>query len=200
MAESAEILEVSLLPAEDGSDGAPAPRSRRRPPLVPVLAAALVLALAATAILGWRLWHDGTRTDAQADAVAVVEQYTASLDAHDLAGMRATMADRASFSGGEHFDQLVVGPFSGKELDDFYQSLFRAGVRVTTDAPPQVTGNGPYRVAALQTVRYTVAGVAVKEQAVSLFTLLQLQDGPVILEHVWWRPLAPKAPSMLWAR
>jgi len=129
-----------------------------------------------------------------------VEQYTAALDAHDLAAMRATMMDRASFSGGEHFDQLVIGPFSGKELDDFYESLFRAGVRVTTDEPVQVTGNGPYRVAAVQTVHYTVAGVAVTEQAMSLFTLLQQQDGPLILEHVWWRPLAAKAPSMLWAR
>jgi hypothetical protein len=200
MADSAEILEVSLLPADDGSEEAPHPGPRRPPPLVVLLAGAVVLALAAAGVLGWALWRDRSRTDGQADAVALVEQYTTALDAHDMAGMRATMMDRASFSGGEHFDQLVVGPFSGKELDDFYQSLFRAGVRVTTDAPPQVTGNGPYRVAAVQTVRYTVAGVAVTEQAMSLFTLLQQQDGPLILEHVWWRPLAAKAPSMLWAR
>ena len=200
MADSAEILEVSLLPADDGSDDAPGRGSRRPPPLVVVLAGALVLALAAAGILGWRLWHEGSRTDGQVDAVALVEEYTAALDAHDLTGLRATLADQASFSGGEHLASPVVGPFSGKELDDFYGSLFRAGIRVTTDGPMQLTGTGPYHVVAVQTVRYTVAGVDVTEQAVSLFTLLQLQDRPVILEHVWWRPLVPKAPSMLWAR
>jgi hypothetical protein len=45
-----------------------------------------------------------------------------------------------------------------------------------------------------------VAGVSVTEQGVSLFTLVQLQDRPVILEHLWWRPLASQAPSMLWAQ
>jgi len=34
----------------------------------------------------------------------------------------------------------------------------------------------------------------------SLFTIVQLQDGPAILQHVWWHPLAAQAPSMLWAR
>ena len=200
MADSAEILEVSLLPADDGSDDDPDPGPRRRPPLVAVLAGALVLALAAAGVLGWALWRDRSRTDGQADAIALVEQYTAALDAHDLAGIHASLVDGASLSGGENLDQPVIGPFSGKELDGFYQALFRSGIRVTTDGPLQVTGNGPYRVVAVQTVRYTVAGVAVTEQGMSLFTLLQLQDGPLIRQHVWWRPLAAKAPSMLWAR
>jgi hypothetical protein len=198
MADSAEILEASLLPPDDGSENAPDPRPRR-PPLVVLLAAALVLALAA-GVLGRALWRDRGLTDGQADAVSVVEQYTAALDAHDLTGMRATMADQASFSGGDHVSSPVVGPFFGKELDGFYASLFQAGVRLTTDGPVQVTGKGPFHVVAVQTVRYTVAGVAVTEQGVSLFTLVQLPDRPVILEHVWWRPLAARAPSMLWAR
>jgi hypothetical protein len=165
-----------------------------------VLAGALVLALGAAGVLGWMRWHDHSRTDGQVDAVALVEQYTAALDAHDLMGLRDTLADQASFSAGEHLASPVVGPFSGKELDDFYGSLFRARVSLTTDGPMQVTGTGPYHVVAVQTVRYTVAGVDVTERAVSLFTLLQRQDRPVILEHVWWRPLAAQAPSMLWAR
>jgi hypothetical protein len=197
------ILEVSLLPADDGSGepGEPGePGSRRRPRAVAVLAAALVVALAVAGVLAWRLWHAQDRPGGQEEAVAVVERYTEAFDAHDLEGLRETLADQAAFSAGEHLDQQVVGPFSGKELDDFYTSLFRSDVHLTTDGPVQVTGNGPYRVVAVQTVRYTVAGVAVTEQAMSLYTLLQLPDRPVILEHVWWRPLAAHAPSMLWAR
>jgi len=200
MADSAEILEVSLMPEDGDSDEAAGPGPRRRPPLAVVLAVALALAVAVAGVLAWRLWHEQARPGGQEEAVAVVERYTEAFDAHDLEGMRETLADRAAFSGGEHLDQSTVGPFTGKELDDFYRSLFRAGVRVTTDGPVQVTGQGPYRVVAVQTVRYTVAGVQVNEQATSLFTLLQLQDRAVILEHVWWRPLAAQAPSMLWAR
>jgi hypothetical protein len=200
MADSAEIFEVSLLPADDGSDDSADPGPPRRPPLVAVLAVALALAVAVAGVLAWKLWHDQARPDGQEEAAAVVQRYTEAFDAHDLQGMRETLADRAAFSGGEHLDQSVVGPFTGRELDDFYRSLFRAGVRLTTDGPVQVTGTGPYRVVAVQTFRYTVAGVQVTEQATSLFTLLQLQDGAVILEHVWWRPLAAQAPSMLWAR
>jgi hypothetical protein len=150
--------------------------------------------------MAWRLWHEQARPGGQEEAVAVVQRYTEAFDAHDLEGMRETLADRAAFSGGEHLTQATMGPFTGRELDDFYRSLFGAGVRVTTDGPVQVTGEGPYRLVAVQTVRYTVAGVNVTEQATSLFTLLQLQDRAVILEHVWWRPLAAQAPSMLWAR
>lgn len=200
MADPAETLEVSLLPAEDGSDDSGDPGPRRRPPLVAVLAAALAVAVVAAGVLGWRLWHEQARPGTQEEAVAVVERYTEAFDAHDLEGIRETLADRAAFSGGEHLEQHVVGPFTGKDLDDFYTSLFRAGVHLTTDGPVQVTGTGPYRVVAVQTVRYTVAGVPVTEQAMSLFTLLQLPDRAVILEHVWWRPLPAQAPSMLWAR
>ena len=190
MGDSAEIIEASLLPADDGSEEAADRAPHRRSPLVDVLAGALVLALAAAALLGRTIWRDRSLTDGQAQAVALVEQYTAALDAHDVRGLRTTLADQASFSSGERLASPVVGPFSGKELDDFYGSLFRAGIRVTTDGPVQVTGTGPYHVVAVQTVRYSVAGVAVTEQAVSLFTLVQLRDRPVILEHVWWRPLA----------
>lgn len=208
MADSGEIVEASLLPPDDGSDEGsdggsgttPDLRPQRRPPLVVILAGALVLALAVAGVLGWTLWRDRSRTDGQADAVALVEQYTAALDAHDMTGLRATLADQASFSGGEHLASPVVGPFSGKQLDDFYESLFRAGVRITSDGPMQVTGKGPYHVVAVQTVHYTVAGVAVTEQAVSLFTLLQLRDRLVILEHEWWRPLSAQGPSMVWAQ
>jgi hypothetical protein len=200
MADSAEILEASLLPADDGSDEAPEPGPRRRPPLVAVLAGALVLALAAAGVLGWTVWRDRSRSLGQADAVALVEQYTSALDSHDLPGLHETLADQASFAGGEHVTQPVIGPFSGKELDAFYGSLFRVGVRVTTDSPMQVTGKGPYQVVAVQTVRYTTAGIDVSEHGVSLFTLQQLQDRPVILEHVWWRPLSAHAPSLLRAR
>ena len=200
MADPAETIEVSLLPADDGSDDSSGPRPRRWPPLVAVLAVALALALLVAAVFAWRLWHAEARPDRQEEAVAVVERYTEAFDAHDLEGLRETLADRAAFSGGEHLRQPVIGPFTGKELDDFYSSLFRSQVRLTTDGPVQITGNGPYRVVAVQTVRYTVAGVPVTEQATSLFTLLQLEDRAVILEHVWWRPLAAQAPSMLWAR
>jgi hypothetical protein len=200
MAEPAEILEASLLPADDGSGDPPDLPPRRRPALVAALAGALVLVLAVTGGLAWTWLHDRSSSGGQADAVAVVEQYTASFDAHDLTGMRATLADQASFSAGDRLDQQAVGPFSGKELDDFYSSMFRAGIRIRTDEPMQVTGQGPYRVVAVQTVHYTVAGISVTEQAMSLFTLVQLQNGPLILQHVWWRPLATQAPSMQWAR
>jgi hypothetical protein len=203
MADSAESLEVSLLPADDDSDGpgeAAGGGPRRRPPLVAVLAVALALAVAAAGVLGWMLWHAEARPDRQEEAVALVQRYTEAFDAHDLEGLRETLADRAAFAGGEHLERPIVGPFRGQELDDFYRSLFRSQVRLTTDGPVQVTGTGPYRVVAVQTVRYTVAGVRVTEQATSLFTLLQLPDRAVILEHVWWRPLAAQAPSMLWAR
>jgi hypothetical protein len=198
MADSAEILEASLLPPDDGSDE---PGSRAgRPVLVAVLAAVLAVALAAVAVLAVQLWRGPARSDGQAEAEAAVALYTQAFDRHDLAALRATLADQAEFAGGENLDQPVIGPFRGRELDDFYGSLFRAGVRLTTDGPVQVTGSGPYRVVAVQTVRYTVAGVPVTEQATSLFTLLQLRDRTVILEHVWWRPVAAQAPSMLWAR
>ena len=200
MADSAEIVEASLLPADDGSDDAPGPGRRRPPTLVVVLAGALVVALVAAGTLAWMLWHGASRSDRQAAVVALVEEYTASFDAHDLPGVRATLADGASFSAGEHLDDPVVGPHRGKDLDDFYGSMFRAQVHLTTDGPVHVTGNGPYRVVAVQTVRYSVAGVAVTEQGVSLFSLVQLQDRPVILEHLWWRPLAAQGPSMLWAQ
>ncbi len=200
MADPAETIEVLLLPADDGSDESPDPGPRRRPPLVAVLAVALALALVVTALFAWRLWRAEARPDRQEEAVAVVERYTQAFDAHDLESLRATLAERASFSGGEHLRQPIIGPFTGKELDAFYRSLFRSEVRLATDGPVQVTGDGPYRVVAVQTVKYTVAGVPVSEQATSLFTLLQVRDRTVILEHVWWRPLAAQAPSMLWAR
>jgi hypothetical protein len=201
MADPAETLEVSLLPADGPGDAAEDDAGpRRRPGLVALLAAALVVALAAAGVLGWVVWRDRHLPGEQEAVAATVELYTRSFDQHDLTTLRTTLGERAEFSGGEHLDQPVVGAYSGTQLDDFYRSMFRAGVRLRSDGPPQVTGKGPYRVAVLQTVDYTVAGVPVTEQAVSLYTVIQLRDRPVITEHVWWRPLAATAPSMLWAR
>jgi hypothetical protein len=200
MTDSPQIVEVSLLPADDGSDDGPERRPRRRSPLVGVLAGAIVLALVAAGVLASTVWRDRTRSDGQADAVALVEQYTSAFDAHDLTALRATLSDEATFSSGEDLYLPLVGPFSDRQLDDFYRSMFRADVHLTTDGPVQVTGTGPYRVVVVQTVHYTIAGVHETEQAVSLFTLLQLQDRPVVLDHVWWRPPSPQAPSMLWAQ
>ncbi|HYY10033.1 MAG TPA: hypothetical protein VE781_03800 [Kineosporiaceae bacterium] len=200
MADPAETLEVTLLPADDGSDGPVTDVRPRRPSLVVVLAGALVVALVAAGLAGWQLWRDRSLPGDQAEAAETVEAYTRSFDGHDLAALRSTLADQGSFSGGENLDQPVMGPFSGRELDDFYTHLFGADVHLTTDGPPQVTGTGPYRVAVLQTVHYVVKGVPVTEQAVSLFTLIRVEDRPVIVSHVWWRPLAAKTPSMLWAR
>ncbi len=199
MTDPAEALEISLLPEDDASEEPEGSGAGRRS-LVVVLAAALVVALAVAGGLGVTLWRDRVLPGKQDQVAAVVDLYTRSFDQHDLGTLRTTLADRGSFASGENLAQPAIGPLRGQELDEFYRGLFRAKVQLSSDGPPQITGSGPYRVAVKQTVRYTVAGVAVTEQAVSLFTVLQLRDRPVILEHVWWRPLAAQAPSMLWSQ
>lgn len=200
MAEPGEIVEVTLLPADDGSDPEQQEQRRRRLSLVVVLAAALALALVALGVLGVQRWRDEQLTAGQEAAVTAVGRYTDGFDRHDLAAIRGVLADQASFAAGEHLGSVIMGPFRGAELDDFYRSIFRADVHLVTDGPVQVTGTGPWHVSTLQTVTYTVAGVPVTEQAVSLYTLLDRQDSPVVIEHFWLRPLATQVPSMLWAR
>jgi hypothetical protein len=51
-----------------------------------------------------------------------------------------------------------------------------------------------------QRMRYTVYGVDVVEQGVSLFTLIDIDGRPKVYEHFWWRPYPARAPSILWTQ
>jgi hypothetical protein len=47
-------------------------------------------------------------------------------------------------------------------------------------------------------VHYVVAGIDVDEEGMSLFTVVDSPQGPLISDHVWWRLPRPPKPSMAW--
>lgn len=198
MAGSVDILEATLLPPEGG---VPAPVvAPRRERLVVLLSVALAACLAALGVLGVRAYLSGRHESGQAGALELVGRYTAALDRHDLAGVRAELDDRAAFAAGENLQWPVAGPYWGDDLDAFYGRLFHSGLRIATTGPVEVTGSGPYQVTAVQTVRYVAEGVPVTEQAVSLYTVVTTGGRQVVREQLWWRQLHAPQPSMAWAQ
>jgi hypothetical protein len=187
-------IEGAILPADD-EEPPPGRRPRR---LVVGLAAALAVALVLAAVLAVRLYRDEHLGGGQAGARDVVERYTAALDRHDLDGVRATSLDQASFTESESLRWPMLGPASYQERDDLFRRLFAADLRLRSSGAVQVVGDGPYRVSVRQTVHYTVAGITVDEDGMSLLTVVDRPDGPVVTEHIWWRLPHPPKPSMAW--
>jgi hypothetical protein len=92
----------------------------------------------------------------------------------------------------------MLGPFTRDDRDAFFTRLFAADLRLRSTGPVTVAGDRTYRVAVRQTVHYVVAGIDVDEDGMSLFTVVDLPQGPVITDHIWWRLPRPPKPSMVW--
>lgn len=196
----AEVSQVEgwILPADDEPPEPARVRRSRRVRLVPVLVVALVVAVGVAAVLGVRLYRADRLDVRQAAARDAVERYTAALDRHDLAGVRGVTTDQASFTQSEELRWPMLGPVTRQDRDALFGRLFAAGLRLRSTGAPQVVGEGPYRVAVPQTVHYVVAGITVDEAGMSLFTVVDRPEGPLVTDHVWWRlPHLPK-PSMAW--
>jgi hypothetical protein len=187
-------VEGSILPP--GADDPPPPRPRSG--LVVALAAALAIAIVAAGVLAVRLYRAEHLDGGQASARDLVERYTVAVDRHDLDGVHVATLDQASFTEAESLRSPMLGPYTRDDRDAFFVRLFAADVRLRSTAPPTVVGDGPYRVAVRQTVHYVVAGIDVDEEGMSLFTVVDSPQGPLISDHVWWRLPRPPKPSMAW--
>jgi hypothetical protein len=187
-------VEGWILPPDDAQPAPPPRRSR----LVAGLAVALALVLAIAGVLAVRLYGAEQLGDGQAGARDVVERYTSALDRHDLDAVHSLTLDQASFTEAETLGSPMLGPFTRDDRDAFFTRAFAAGLRLRSTGPASVVGNGTYRVAVRQSVHYVAEGVEVDEDGMSLFTVVDRPDGPVITDHVWWRLPRPPKPSMAW--
>jgi hypothetical protein len=187
-------IEGSVLPADDEEP----PPPRRRPRLVAGLAVALAIAVAIGGVLALRLYRNEHLGSGPARARDVVELYTSALDRHDLDGLHSLTLDQASFTEAESLGSPILGPFTRDDRDAFFTRLFAAHLRLRSTGAATVAGEGTYRVAVRQTVHYVAAGIAVEEDGMSLFTVVDRPEGPLISDHVWWRLPRPPKPSMAW--
>jgi len=128
----------------------------------------------------------------------VVERYTSALDRHDLDAVHSLTLDQASFTEAETLGSPMLGPFTRDDRDAFFTRAFAAGLRLRSTGPVTVVGNGTYRVAVRQSVHYVAEGIDVDEDGMSLFTVVDRPEGPLITDHVWWRLPRPPKPSMAW--
>jgi hypothetical protein len=164
------------------------------------LKAALAVALLAVAGLAVAMYLDHRQTDEERAVSAAIEAYTAAWNAHDHAALRAAMAPSASFAAGESLEHpLVTVAVAGPEFERLIGSLFRASVSLTTVGPVTPVVERFWRATVPQRYRYEVHGLKVVENGVSLYTLVDIDGTLKVAQHVWWRPLAPQSPSMLWA-
>lgn len=164
------------------------------------LKAALVVALLTIAALTVVIYLDHRRTDVERAVDAAIEAYTAAWNAHDRPALLATMGPSATFATGESLEHpLFTGAANGPEFAQLLDSLFRASVSLKTVGPVTVVVERFWRASVPQRYRYEVHGLTVVEDGVSLYTLVDVDGRLKISQHVWWRPLAPRSPSMLWA-
>jgi hypothetical protein len=83
----------------------------------------------------------------------------------------------------------------GPELDRTLTALFGANVTLETRGRVTITGDHT-RASVLQRFSYTVYGLRVVEDGVSLYSLTPAERGTglKVEQHVWWRPRVPASP------
>jgi hypothetical protein len=163
------------------------------------LRVALVLAvLTAVGLAGW-IWVDGHRTGAERRAVEAVIAYLDAWNAHDANGVRVAMAPRGGFGAGDNIRRPLIVAGVGPELNRLLDSVFAAGGSLESTGRIEVQRPNTQKITVPQRLRYSVFGVDVVEDGVSMFTLVEIDGRPKVYEHFWWRPYPAKAPSMLWA-
>jgi hypothetical protein len=193
-----------VVSSDSPQTGPPAdPRKHRSFPLLFRLKAALVAAGLAIAVLGGALYLEHRQTPLERQAADAIETYTAAWNAHDRAAVLAAMTAGGSFAAGDILERPLLSAAVGPELDRLLGSMFSASVSLETtgrlvlaDAPRTARAQ---HVSVTQRYRYHVYGVPVVEAGISLFTLVPVNGALKVAQHVWWRPLAATAPSMLWA-
>jgi hypothetical protein len=139
------------------------------------------------------------RPTAQESAVTrAIERYTAAWNAHDLDAIHSAMTSSSRFSAGENLDNPLFTMYAGAELDGLLTSVFAAKVVLTTTGPISLAGDDTSHATVPQRFEYDVRGIHVAEDGFSLYTLDNINGRLRIAQHVWWRPVRPGAPSMLW--
>jgi hypothetical protein len=161
----------------------------------------LALAVTVALVLAGALYVTQRQSNDERDVSAAIARYTAAWNAHDLAGVKAAMFPGAGlFATSDnitHEAMLVAG--WGPELDRVLTALFAAGTTLETRGRVTIAGDIT-RASVVQRLTYTVYGLPVVEDGISLYTLSPAERGPglKIVQHVWWRPRVPASPSMLW--
>jgi hypothetical protein len=165
------------------------------------LKVALTLAVAVALALAGALYVTQRQTDDEREITAAIERYTAAWNAHDVAAVRAAMFPNGGiFAASDNItrEAMLVAPW-GPELDRTLTALFGANVTLETRGRVTITGDHT-RASVLQRFSYTVYGLRVVEDGVSLYSLTPAERGTglKVEQHVWWRPRVPASPSMLW--
>jgi len=163
---------------------------------------ALALTVAVALALAGALYLTQRQSDDERDITAAIERYTAAWNAHDVAAVRAAMdPGTGTFAASDNLthEPMLVAPW-GPELDRTLTALFGADVTLETRGRVMITGGATPRASVVQRFSYTVYGLRVVEDGVSLYTLTPAQRGRglKVEQHVWWRPRVPASPSMLW--
>jgi hypothetical protein len=165
------------------------------------LKVALTLAVAVALALAGALYVTQRQSDDEREITAAIERYTAAWNAHDVAAVRAAMFPNGGiFAASDNIthEAMLVAPW-GSELDRTLTALFGADVTLETRGRVTIAGDHT-RASVLQRFSYTVYGLRVVEDGISLYTLSPAERGAglKVEQHVWWRPRVPASPSMLW--
>jgi hypothetical protein len=160
----------------------------------------LATAIAAILALAGALYvvrHQSTEERLVEDAIAA---YTKAWNAHDVAGVRAAMSANATFAASDSLDRgTLFSAYVGPELERALTQLFNAGAKLETTSKVLIAGDNPDRASVAQRFQYTVYGLSVSEDGLSQFTLTRGTRGRLLIaQHIFWRPWAPRSPSMLW--
>jgi len=160
----------------------------------------LTLAVAVALALAGALYLTQRQSDDEREITAAIERYTTAWNSHDVAAVRAAMYSGGTFSASDNIshEALFLAPW-GPELDRVLTALFAANVKLETRGRVIFAGDST-RASVVQRFSYTVYGLRAVEQGISQYTLSRAERGPglKIVQHVWWRPRVPSAPSMLW--
>jgi hypothetical protein len=195
-------LQLSVSSDDREEPVAAADRAPVRERFTPILKLkiALGVALLAVAALGVVIFLDHRQTTDEQAVAEAIEAYTAAWNDHDLPAVLAAMSHGAGFAAGESLEHPLVTTTAGsQEFERLLDALFTASVSLETVGGVTVVMERFWRATVPQRYRYQVHGMRVVENGVSLFTLIRENGRMKITQHVWWRPLAPVNPSMLWA-
>jgi hypothetical protein len=164
------------------------------------LKVALAVAVLAIAGLGVVIYLDHRQSDGERAVSEAIDRYVAAWNDHDLPAILRAMTHGGSFAAGESLEHPLVQATPGSvEFDRLVQSLFRASVSLESVGEVTAVVERFWRASVPQRYRYRVHGLPVVENGVSLFTFVEDNGVLKVSQHVWWRPLAPSSPSMLWA-
>jgi hypothetical protein len=188
-------IEVAFEPT--GPSALPEPRARRFSPAAR-LKAALAASVVVVAVLAGALYATRYQSATEREMSAAIEAYSAAWNAHDRDAVVAAMAPGARFAAGETLERPLVTAYAGNELDKLLSSMFGASVALKTTGRVTIAGDDTSHATVTQQFRYQVRGIQVAEDGISLYTLAPVNGKLKVAQHMWWRPRAPGAPSMLW--